>query len=61
MRGAVDFDDKSHLIAGEVYDEAIEDDLTPKLEASDLFASDAVPEAAFGAGRVYSELARDRL
>jgi hypothetical protein len=61
MGGAIDFDNEPRLMAGEVCDEAVEDDLTPKSEAVDLFASDAIPEAAFGAGRVCPEPARDRL
>ena len=61
MRGAVDFDDEPRLIASEVDDEATENDLTPKPEASDLFTPDAIPETALGAGRACPELARDRL
>jgi hypothetical protein len=61
MRGAIDFDDEARVEADEVCNKAFEDDLTSKPEASDLFASDAIPETAFGACRIRPELAGNRL
>jgi hypothetical protein len=43
MCRAVDLDNQARLKAGEVCDEAVEDDLTSKPEASDLFPSNAIP------------------
>ena len=55
MGGSVDFNDYSGVEAGEVRDIPAKDDLAPESEARDLFAPQALPEAALGAGRIASE------
>src|SRR5208282_1949655 len=55
VRGAVDLDDRSRLEAGEVGDEAAEDNLGSEPETRDLLAPEALPEAALGARRIAPE------
>jgi hypothetical protein len=61
MRRALDLDDHARLEAGEVGDEAAENNLATKAEARYLMASDALPQAALGACRIASEASRESL
>jgi hypothetical protein len=55
VRRAIDFDDHPRLEAGEVGNEATENNLAAESEVRDLFAPQPLPKAPLGARRVASE------
>ncbi len=58
MSRPVDLDDHPRVKAGEVGDEASENDLAAEAEAGDLLPSEALPKPALGAGILCGQRAR---
>jgi hypothetical protein len=59
VRRAIDLDDHPRLEAGEVGNEAAEDNLAAETKARNLLAPEALPQAPLGARRIASEASRE--